>query len=194
MSHGGLRQKAFNVYEETMSVPLIFSNPRLFPEGRACAHPASLVDLVPTIATALAVDAPPELDGTDLGPSLRDPDGEPAQDHVLFTFDDLHAGTGRVPEVVPGAPGRIRCIREPRFKFARYFDAEGRHPDEFEMYDLLEDPDELENLAHPDHPRYADPDVARERDRLAAKLADVEARNARPLVRRPRRLRARASS
>lgn len=35
MSHGGLRQKAFNVYEESLRVPLIFSNPHLFPEARA---------------------------------------------------------------------------------------------------------------------------------------------------------------
>ena len=34
ISHGGLRQKAFNVYEETLRVPLIVSNPRLVPAGR----------------------------------------------------------------------------------------------------------------------------------------------------------------
>ena len=50
MSHGGLRQKAFNVYEESIRVPLIFSNPWLFPEARSCEHPASLVDLMPTFA------------------------------------------------------------------------------------------------------------------------------------------------
>lgn len=175
MSHGGLRQKAFNVYEETLSVPLIFSNPRLFPQARTCPDPASLVDLMPTLASMLGVEAPDGLRGTDLGPSLRGEGGEPAQDHVLFTFDDMHAGTGRVPEVLPGAPGRIRCIRERRFKFARYHDTEGRHTDEFEMYDLVEDPDELENLAHPDHPRYADPGLARERERLAAKLEAARA-------------------
>ncbi len=180
MSHGGLRQKAFNVYEETMRVPLIFSNPVLFPAPVACEHPASLVDLVPTLAGLTGVTPPPGLRGTDLSPLLRDPDSGPLQDEVLFTFDDMHAGTGRVREVVPAA-GRIRCIREPRFKYARYFHAEGAFPAEYEMYDLLEDPDELENLAHPDHPRYADPEVAAERERLAAKLAAAEDRLARPL-------------
>ncbi len=38
LSHGGLRQKAFNVYEETMRVPLIVSNPHLCP-SRAPATP-----------------------------------------------------------------------------------------------------------------------------------------------------------
>ncbi len=32
MSHGGLRQKVFNAYEETLRVPLVISNPLLFPE------------------------------------------------------------------------------------------------------------------------------------------------------------------
>jgi arylsulfatase A-like enzyme len=101
---------------------------------------------------------------------------------VLFTFDDMHAGTGKVREVVPAA-GRIRCIREPRFKYARYFHAEGSFPEEFEMYDLVADPDELENLAHPGHLRYDEPKVVAERERLEAKLAeaDAEARPARPV-------------
>ncbi len=180
MSHGGLRQKAFNAYEETLRVPLIFSNPLLLPEGRDCDHPASLIDLMPTLAGLLGVEPPPGLRGTDLAPLLRDPDAGPVQDEVLFTFDDMHASVGFVKEVLPGAAGRIRCIRERRFKYARYFHSEGSHPAEFEMYDLQEDPGELENLAHPDHPRYAEPAVAAERERLAARLAQVEDELARP--------------
>jgi arylsulfatase A-like enzyme len=174
MAHGGLRQKAFNVYEESLRVPLIFSNPRLVPEGRSCPHPASLVDLMPTLASLLGVEPLRGLRGTDLASLVRDSAAEPVQEEVLFTFDDMHAGTGLVPEVLPGAPGRIRCIRERRFKYALYFDAEARHPPEYEMYDLSQDPYELENLAHPGHPRYAEPDVVRERDRLSAKLERIE--------------------
>jgi choline-sulfatase len=180
MSHGGLRQKAFNVYEETMRVPLIFSNPAFFPEPVRCEHPASLVDLVPTLAGLARVTPPPGLRGTDLSPLLRDPGSGPVQDEVLFTFDDMHAGTGKVKEIVPAA-GRIRCIREPGWKYARYFHAEGSFPAEYEMYDLTADPDELENLAHPDHPRYDDPEVVRERERLAARLAEREEMLARPV-------------
>ena len=33
LSHGGLRQKMFNAYEETIRVPLVFSNPLLFPQA-----------------------------------------------------------------------------------------------------------------------------------------------------------------
>ncbi len=51
LSHGGLRQKMFNVYEETIRVPMVVSNPVLFPGGSGIETPApaSLVDLVPTL-------------------------------------------------------------------------------------------------------------------------------------------------
>ena len=52
LSHGGLRQKMFNAYEETIRVPLVFSNPLLFPAAVKTDAPASLVDLVPTLLVA----------------------------------------------------------------------------------------------------------------------------------------------
>jgi arylsulfatase A-like enzyme len=128
----------------------------------------------------LGVQPLTDLDGADLSPLVRERSGPAVQDEVLFTFDDMHAGTGLVPEVLPGVPGRIRCIREHRFKYARYFDSEGRHGPEYEMHDLAADPHELENLAHPDHPRYDEPAVANERARLAEKLSAAERRLARP--------------
>ena len=48
LSHGGLRQKMFNAYEESIRVPLVVSNPVLFPEPRESDALVSLVDLVPT--------------------------------------------------------------------------------------------------------------------------------------------------
>ncbi len=175
MAHGGLRQKAFNVYEESLRVPLILSHPELADGGRSCPHPASLVDLLPTVANLLGIEPLERQAGVDLSPLVRDPGGPPVRDEVLFTFDDMHAGTGAVPEVLPGAPGRIRCIRERRFKYARYLDPDGRHPDEHEMYDLEADSLELENLAHPGHPHFGDAEVAGERDRLANRLEEVVA-------------------
>jgi arylsulfatase A-like enzyme len=180
LAHGGLRQKAFNVYEESLRVPLIISNPVLVPEGRTCPHPASLLDILPTVAELLGVEPLPSLAGTSLAPLIHDGGSGPVQDEVLFTFDDMHAGSGLVQEILPGVPGRVRCIRERFFKYARYFDDSGDRPDEHELYDLAADPHEMNNLAHPDHPRFNEPTVAAERERLAAKLAALEADSARP--------------
>jgi arylsulfatase A-like enzyme len=177
LSHGGMRQKAFNVYEETLRVPLIVSNPHLCLQPRTSDAPASLIDLLPTIASLCHVEPPAGLRGSDLSPIIEDPEHGPVQDHVLFTFDDTRASADSFKEPVAAA-NRIRCIREARFKYARYFHADGAFPEEFELYDLENDPLELENLAHPDHPRYGDPEVVAQRERLAAKLAQAEARNA----------------
>ena len=34
LAHGGLRQKNFNFYEESIRIPLVYSNPKLFPKAR----------------------------------------------------------------------------------------------------------------------------------------------------------------
>ena len=49
LSHGGLRQKIFNAYEETIRVPLVVSSPRLFPQPRESDALVSLLDIVPTL-------------------------------------------------------------------------------------------------------------------------------------------------
>jgi hypothetical protein len=74
------------------------------------------------------------------------------------------------------AADRIRCVREAKWKYARYFHAKGSYPEEWEMYDLEADPNELDNLGSPANPRYNDPAIKAERERLARKLAVQEAR------------------
>src|SRR4029079_13655256 len=72
MSHGRMRQKFYNVYRETLNVPLIVSNPRLYPEPQSTDALASLVDILPTLA---AIGGSPEpgrygFRGRDLSPIL----------------------------------------------------------------------------------------------------------------------------
>ena len=143
LSHGGLRQKMFNVYEEALHVPLCFSSPALFPEPRRNDALVSLVDLVPTLLGLAGAQGPDDLAGRDLGPLLRGTD-TPRRDAVLFTFDDHQAGTAF--QEAPGQPNRIRCVRDERWKYAVYFDPTGRVDSEYELYDLVEDPIEARNL------------------------------------------------
>jgi choline-sulfatase len=163
-------------------VPLTFSNPRLFPEPRQSDALVSHVDLLPTLASL--IDAPAEArtewQGVDYSALLFD-ESAPAvhlQDHVLFTYDDLRCAQNVVQLVPP--PNRIISVREERYKLARYYDGDGVEPDQWEMYDLLEDPEERVNLAFLDASLTAE--QATERERLTAKLEEVPATRLQPLA------------
>ena len=172
LSHGGMRQKMFVAYEEAIRVPIIVSNPILFPQPRTSDALVSLIDILPTVATLAQVPDMEKYDlrGVDFSPIIENPDAESVQEDILFTFDDVRAGIPGIDQLVD-PPNRIYCIREKNWKFAKYYDIDGNVAPEYEMYDLVNDPNEAENLAHPDHPRYNDPDVVAERNRLANKLA-----------------------
>jgi arylsulfatase A-like enzyme len=171
LAHGGLTQKIFNAYEETINIPLIISNPVLFPEGRTTDQLASTIDILPTLASLLNVKQPEGLRGVDLSPIIQNPDSqEDLRTEVLFTFDDFRVESDK-PSAVP-APNRIRCVRTKDWKYARYFHADSSYKEEYEMYDLQNDKTELDNVAWPGSPRYEE--VREEREKLKLLLADLE--------------------
>lgn len=161
LSHGGLRQKMFNVYEETIRVPLIISNPKLFPTGKTTDALATLIDVMPTIAGLAGIDKQQwAFQGMDLSPLInalrQGEDTTPfEQPAIHFTFDDQRSGNSNVEQTVDD-PNHIRCLRTKEWKYAFYYDPAGAVAHEYEMYDLINDPTEMQNLAHPDHPRYAE--------------------------------------
>ncbi|MFN8590379.1 MAG: sulfatase-like hydrolase/transferase [Thermomicrobiales bacterium] len=173
LSHGGLRQKAYNVYEETLRVPLVWSNPALFPKPRVAKALVSHVDLLPTLATLFgASDRGTSWQGIDYSAVVQQPTRKGPQDYVAFTFDDH-------PDLLAGDT-RIRCIREGRYNLARYFDADKPNlPDQWEMYDLKEDPLEMVNIAYRGYRRT--PKQQAQLDRLRTKLAEVEQTRLQPL-------------
>lgn len=156
MSHGGLRQKVFNAYEETLRVPLVISNPLLFPEPVRTDALASLIDVMPTLATLAQAPARQSWNflGTDLTPVIVDAAAYPkspsaqVQDTILFTYDDQNCATPDGQNIVT-QPNHIRCIRESRWKYTMYFDPAGVAAPQYELYDLQADPLELNNLANP---------------------------------------------
>jgi len=171
LSHGGLRQKIFNAYEETIRVPMVVSNPRMFPAARHSDALTSLLDVVPTFLGLAGASAGPEpLDGHDLGPLLR---GETSavRDAVLFTYDDHQAGTALQDGA--GQPNRIRAVRDERWKYAVYLDPARRAAPEYEMYDLERDPLEVRNLLDRNSGRPRERSHEGERRRLAERLAEL---------------------
>lgn len=179
LAHGGLRQKNFNFYEESLRVPLVYSNPKLFAKPRRSRAMVSHVDFLPTLAGL--VDAPSSARsawaGKDYSPIVLRSNTKPVQDHIVFTYDDFQAGQARGPYVP--APQHIASIRESRWKLAQYYDTAGVAKPEWELYDLKSDPLERVNLARRGYRRTADQDV--EYKRLRRKLATVRASRLQPL-------------
>lgn len=113
-------------YEPSLRVPLIVAGPGIG-EGRVSDALIELIDLNPTICALAGLPAQEHIDARSFAPILR---GESA----------THRG-----EVV-SAEINYRCIRTDRYKFILNYN------DLPELYDLKEDPRELENIAqaHPD--------------------------------------------
>jgi arylsulfatase A-like enzyme len=159
LSHGGMRQKAYTMYEEAIHVPLIISNPLLFDGAQTTDSLASLIDIMPTVANLAHVPNIEKwnLKGNDLTPIIHDPTAT-VQDAVLFTFDDQRAGNTVLPDPV-GQPNHIRALIKDDVKYGMYTDPglseypiDTENPgdpsnNEYEMYNRMNDVNELENLA-----------------------------------------------
>lgn len=138
-----LVEKFVNAYGQCLHVPLVFSNPVAWPSPATTQSLASTVDLVPTFASLLNVqNVQWSFVGTDLSPVLEDPTQE-VQSFVHYTYDD--EGDASVPSV-------IRAIRSQQWAYAVYLDSvtsltSGYSDADWEMYDLVNDPEERVNLA-----------------------------------------------
>ncbi len=126
-----------------------------------------------------------------LPPSRTEEDERSYEEFALYeaVVESVREGkNGKGPVALsPGAvkqPNHVRCVRTHDYKLARYFDPSGRAPQEWEMYDVADDPNEAVNLvevaASPPRARADLPDRARVQeaaDRLAALLARLERRD-----------------
>lgn len=198
MCHGGLRQKPFLVYEEGLRVPMIWSNPDLFPEPRTTDALVSHVDLLPTLCELVGV---PDwrrkgFKGVDYSSIILNPSAPPVQDHILFTFDDIYAGQNQAsfPNGVGHPINRIQMIRTRDFKYARYY-GDPSVGEQEEFYDLRPDggdydvqygqPLEYRNLSSwaESRPNSFPPtaEQAAIRDRLKSDLAFAAAARLQPL-------------
>lgn len=120
MAQGGMREKEHQVYNETLLVPMIFSNPGLH-QGRTCTGLAGLVDVIPTIATIAGIDVSTlektnPVQGTSLDQAILNAGSgsDTTYSELLFATDDANA--------------HIRCLIEDQdynAKYAVYYDATG---------------------------------------------------------------------
>lgn len=163
-SHFGLRQKSNNFYEECINLPMVWSNPVLWPKVDRLEDAAqtddlvSVIDLVPTLAAVIGASTNGlNLQGIDYSETLLD-DSKPTQDSTLFIFNVYPEGNSYAKNTTPGTPNIIAGIKTgagftnyPNHKYAVYYGKVDFLIDnstlQFEMYDLNNDPEEMNNLA-----------------------------------------------
>ena len=126
--HGLLVHPSDQMVSEIVDVPLIFYWPGTLAAGRIDT-PVTTLDILPTLAALAGVPVPESVEGVDLGCLLRDLDC--AWDREWVFWDGTSLGYGRGPMGITG-------------RRYRYWEPEGRGP---ELYDLVEDPAEMVNLA-----------------------------------------------
>lgn len=166
-----LRAKGPFAYLENTNVPLVISGPGV-PKALRSSALSQNVDLFPTLAGLIGVDAKsqsPILPGHDLAPALAAPESAALADHVLFSFTG-NVGVARANRAQgqPGitAPQNIRALRARDWLYARYFDP-AQPEQEFELYDLKNDPLEMHNLA-------GDPGYRDQQKEMAERLREAE--------------------
>lgn len=141
----GLRNQKGSVYEGGIRVPFFLRWPARL-SAHKVDHPAAHIDVVPTLLEATGVSKPEGIsfDGRSLIPLLRDQESS-WPERVLY----IQSHRGNEPELY-----RNFAAIGPRYKLVQPLSF-GRemppHP-EFELYDILADPGESENIAdrHPE--------------------------------------------
>ncbi len=119
-------------YEACAKVPFIVYGPGYF-EPRTDTSLVANIDLYATIADWAGFQVPESVDGLDMAPLLEDPNA-PWRDALLIEHWPTDEGTGSsIPE--------FYAIRTQEWKYTEYVTGE------VELYDLVNDPYEMQNMA-----------------------------------------------
>ena len=138
-------------YEESIRMPLLVRYPPLAEPGARIDELVTSVDIAPTVLELAGVPIGNRIQGRSLVPLLRG-DSSDWRESVLVEF---YTYENPFPWLLDMD---YRALRTNRYKYIHWI----HHPDEIELYDLVEDPYETRNLA-------ADP-------RLAGVLDDMRGR------------------
>jgi arylsulfatase A-like enzyme len=181
-----LQAKGPFVYQENNNVPLVVRWPGRVPAGTKTECLCHSVDIFPTLTDLAGVDAEAGyLPGKNLAATVFDPTITNHHDHVLMAMgmglqpqDGNHRKSAAINPMIKSlrldqnpAPAKLRAVFDGRYKYARYFD-QGL-AEEYELYDLKNDPLELKNLAN-------DAGYAALKKQMAEKLADAEKKEMAP--------------
>ena len=144
LSHGGLRQKIFNAYEESIHVPLVVSSPALFPSPRQSDALVSLVDVVPTLLGLAGGRTRPA--GSTATTSGRCCAASATASATRSCSPTTTTRRGRRSRRRRGSRTGSAACATAAWKYAVYLDPDGAVAPEYELYDVEADPDEALNL------------------------------------------------
>ncbi len=132
-------------YDEQLHIPLLILAPKLMKAGRIVDTIAQQVDVMPTVLDMMGWEIPPEVQGRSLWPAMQ---GEPMPDEPTFA-ESIEGGYQSKPYQ------RTTFVRSARTKDWKLIARTGPRGDAFELYDLRQDPKEMNNV-YADHPDIAE--------------------------------------
>ena len=129
------------LYESSVRIPLILSWPKRLPVGVAVKHQVRSIDLAPTLLALARIPHPGAMDGRSLAGFWE---GREDQPRAAFLESDVKMMEENTRRTYWGVMGKLRGVRDGRFKLILTPDTDGPR---FELYDVVEDPEETQNLA-----------------------------------------------
>ena len=129
------------MYEETFGTPMMIRYPDGFEGGKQMDDLVVNIDWAPTFLDYAGIEIPAEMQGRSLKP-LIEGDSIQWRDGVYYHYYEYPHGWHSVK--------RHYGVRTDRYKLIHFYN----DIDKWELYDLENDPDEMNNLI--DHPEYLD--------------------------------------
>jgi arylsulfatase A-like enzyme len=140
------------MHEVSTRVPMMIRYPKMFPAGRVVDNMVLNLDIAPTLLEIAGVEIPKNMQGRSMV-KLAHGQAEGWRKDWLYEYYEYPGNQQVRPH---------RGVRTDRYKLIHYY----LDPEEFEMYDLQQDPGEKHNL-------YPDPKHADLRKQLIARLAEL---------------------
>jgi arylsulfatase A-like enzyme len=157
------------MYEESLRMPFVLCYPRRLAAGQVFTDMVTNVDMAQTILDAADVEQHPRMQGRSFWPDLLGEPQQPPAKGVYYRYWEHDDKFHRAPAHYGYRTERYKII---------YFYNDGlgipgtgmfTYPPEWELYDMHEDPDEMNNV-------YDDPAYAEIREELKARMWLEQAR------------------
>jgi len=153
LGENGWFDKRF-IYEPSLRMPLIIHWPEGVKPGSVNKQLVQNLDLAPTVLDLAGLEIPEQMQGKSLLPLLK---GEQYDDWRNAVYYHFYEGPPRVHQVA-----RHYGVRTERYTLAHFYDH-----DEWELFDLQDDPEQLLSV-------YKDQEYAEVRKRLKEILTDLQ--------------------